>query len=190
MSDSKTTEKLLPILQQACEKFPQHANFPAAIVSVTEQALYLYEKNKLVAKYPVSTSRYGLGQTQGSNQTPLGVHCVQEKIGEGAVKGEIFQSRVPTQEVATIEYNDVCTEVECITSRILWLTGLEPGVNQGKNSEGLCVDSYDRFIYIHGTHEEGLIGQAASIGCVRMKNSDVIDLFDHLVVSSLVIIES
>ena len=89
---------------------------------------------------------------------------------------------------ATIEYDAVNTNNECITSRILWLAGLEDGLNKGKNADGDCVDSHDRYIYIHGTHEEGLIGQAASIGCVRMKNADVIDLFDRLVVSSLVVI--
>ena len=190
MSDNKTAEELLPILQQTFEKYSSHAGFPAAMVKVNEQKLYLFENNKLIEEYPVSTSRHGVGQIEGSNMTPLGVHCIQEKIGAKAKCGEIFLSREPTHTIAAIENNAVNTEEECITSRILWLSGMEEGINKGKNAAGECVDSYDRFIYIHGTHEEGLIGQVASIGCVRMKNSDVIDVFDRLEVSSLVIILS
>jgi hypothetical protein len=180
---------LLPILQQACEKYPQHADFPAAIVSVSKQALYLFIKGSFVCSYPVSTSRNGVGQKEGSYQTPIGIHCVEEKIGADAEFAEIFLSRERTNSFASIENGAVCTEVECITSRILWLAGLEEGINKSKSPDGHNVDSYQRYIYIHGTHEEGLIGQTASIGCVRMKNADVIDLFDKLFVSSLVIIK-
>ncbi len=189
MSDSKTTEKLSPLLQLACEKYPQHAGFPAAIVNIKEQVLYLFENNKFVCSYPVSTSRHGVGQQEGSYQTPIGIHCVKEKIGAEAEIAEIFLSRERTNSFASIEHEAVCTEVECITSRILWLAGLENGINKAKNAQGQNVDSYERYIYIHGTDEEGLIGQAASIGCVRMKNEDVIDLFEKLFVSSLVIIK-
>lgn len=189
MSDSKTTEELLSLLQTACEKHPQHASFPAAIVSIEEQVIYLFENKKYVCSYPVSTSRYGVGQQEGSNQTPIGIHCVKEKIGAEAEFAEIFLSRETTNSIATIEHEAICTDIECITSRILWLTGLEEGVNKDKNADRHNVDSFERYIYIHGTHEEGLIGQAASIGCVRMKNTDVIDLFEKLYISSLVIIK-
>lgn len=188
MSDSKTAKELLPLLEKACEKYPQHADFPAAIVSISEQIIYLYSKGAFVCAYPVSTSRHGIGQEEGSYKTPIGVHCVKEKIGENADFAEIFLSRESTNSLATIEHNPICTEVDCITSRILWLEGLEEGVNKSCNSEGLNVDSYSRYIYIHGTHEEGLIGQVASVGCIRMKNNDVIELFEKLFVSSLVII--
>lgn len=189
MSDIHSAEMLLPVLQQACKKYPQHEEFPAAIVKISEQALYLFNHQKCVAKYSVSTSRYGEGQEEGTYKTPLGVHCVREKIGEGVKPCEIFSSREPSGNIACIELKEVSTDEDHITSRILWLSGLEPSVNQGKNSKGICVDSYERFIYIHGTHEEGLIGQPASIGCVRMKNEDVIHVFDQLSVSSIVIIE-
>ena len=189
MSNANTAEKLLPVLQQASEQYPQHTDFPAAIVSVSEQILFLYEKGLFVRSYPVSTSRYGVGQQEGSYQTPIGIHCVKEKIGAEAAFAEIFLSREQTNSFASIEHEAVCTEVECITSRILWLAGLEEGVNKSKDTLGQNIDSYERYIYIHGTHEEGLIGQAASIGCVRMKNEDVIDLFEKLFVSSLVIIK-
>ncbi len=190
MSDSKSAEKLLPLLQQAREQYPQYVDFATAIASGSEQTLSLFEKDSFVCSYPVSTSRHGVGQQEGSYQTPIGVHCIKEKIGAEAEYAEIFLSRVRTNSLASIEHEAVCTEVECITSRILWLEGLEEGFNKAKNSEGHNVDSYERYIYIHGTHEEGLIGQAASIGCVRMKNADVIDLFDKLLVSSLVIIKN
>ena len=188
-SDTKVAEELLPLLQQACEKYPQHADFPAAIVSVSEQTLYLFIKGAFDCSYSVSTSRNGIGQKEGSYQTPIGIHCVKEKIGSDAEFAEIFLSRERTNSFASIEHEPVCSEVECITSRILWLAGLEEGINKAKNPEGHNVDSYQRYIYIHGTHEEGLIGQAASIGCVRMRNADVIELFEKLFVSSLVIIK-
>ncbi len=189
MAENKTVDNLLHILQQACKKYPQHASFPAAIVSIEEQILYLFENNKYVCSYSVSTSRHGVGQQEGSNQTPIGTHCVKEKIGADAEYAEILISRETTNSIASIEHEAICTEIDCITSRILWLTGLEEGINKGKGADGQNVDSFERYIYIHGTHEEGLIGQAASIGCVRMKNTDVIDLFEKLFTSSLVIIK-
>ncbi|MFK7816968.1 MAG: L,D-transpeptidase [Gammaproteobacteria bacterium] len=185
----KTTAELLPLLKQACEEYPQHANLPAAIVNVSEQALYLYIEGSFEHCYPVSTSRHGIGQIEGSFKTPIGVHSVKEKIGEQAEFAEIFLSRERTNSLATIEPEAVCTDIDCITSRIFWLTGLENGVNKANNANGQNVDSYERYIYIHGTHEEGLIGQVASVGCVRMKNTDIIDLFDKLFVNSLVIIK-
>jgi len=188
MLDTKAAEKLLPLLQLACKNYPQHAEYPAAIIKVSEQSLYVFKNDECIAQYPVSTSRYGVGQAQESNQTPLGVHSVKEKIGGNAKPGEIFISRQPTNNTAAIEHNAVCTNEECITSRILWLSGMEQGINKGHRPNGVCVDSYERYIYIHGTHEEGLIGQTASIGCIRMKNADVIDLYNLLMISSLVII--
>ncbi len=190
MLASKSAEELLPLLQQACKNFPQHASFPAVIINASEQVLYLYINGSFSCSYPVSTSKHGIGQIEGSNQTPAGVHYVKEKIGEEAEFAEIFLSRERTNTQAQIESEAVCTDIDCITSRILWLAGLEDGVNKEKNASGQIVDSYERYIYIHGTHEEGLIGQTASIGCIRMKNTDVIDLFGKLFISSLVIIKN
>jgi len=190
MSEAKTAEELLPLLQQANEKFPKHANLSAVIISISKQTLYLYINDSFVCCYPVSTSRHGIGQVEGSYKTPIGIHCVKEKIGEGAEFAEIFLSRKRTKSIASIENEAVCTDMDCITSRIFWLAGLEESINKAKNVNGQVVDSYKRYIYIHGTHEEGLIGQPASVGCVRMKNNDVIDLFDKLIVSSLVIIKN
>jgi len=145
-------------------------------VDISEQKLYLfcrYENgNEEVKIYPVSTSKYGIGNQAGSNKTPLGLHKIKNKIGDGAPQGMIFKARQQTGRIANInaEIGDL------VTTRIMWLSGLEPGKNSGRG-----IDSYKRYIYIHGTAEENKIGQPASHGCVRMYNTDVIELFDRVV---------
>ena len=143
------------------------------IVDISEQRLYLYNNNNLVQSFPVSTSKYGEGQIENSFKTPLGLHEIKEKIGDKAPINTIFTARENTNKIAEILINSNDTEDDFVTSRILWLDGLENGINRG-----VGVDSYSRYIYIHGTHEEGLIGQKASHGCIRMFNNDVIELFD------------
>ena len=143
------------------------------IVDISEQRLYLYSNNDLIQSFPVSTSKYGEGQTENSFKTPLGLHEIKEKIGHKAPINTIFTARVNTNKRADVQIKQNDTEDDFVTSRILWLEGLEDGINRG-----LGVDSYNRYIYIHGTHEEGLIGQKASHGCIRMFNNDVIELFD------------
>ena len=143
------------------------------IVDISEQRLYLYNNDNLVQSFPVSTSKYGEGQIENSFKTPLGLHEIKIKIGDKAPINTIFTARVNTNKTAEIQITPNDTEDDFVTSRILWLDGLENGINRG-----FGVDSYSRYIYIHGTHEEGLIGQKASHGCIRMFNNDVIDLFD------------
>ena len=143
------------------------------IVDISEQRLYLYNNDNLVQSFPVSTSKYGEGQIENSFKTPLGLHEIKEKIGDKAPINTIFTARENTNKIAEIQINPNDTEDDFVTSRILWLDGLENGINRG-----VGVDSYSRYIYIHGTHEEGLIGQKASHGCIRMFNNDVIELFD------------
>lgn len=144
-------------------------------VNISEQLLYLYcsyaNGNEEVKTYPVSTSKYGIGNQVGSNKTPLGRHRIEKKIGDGAPLGMIFKARQPIGRISemNVEGDDI------ITTRIMWLKGLEPGKNSGRG-----IDSYRRYIYIHGTAEEHKIGQIASHGCVRMYNIDVIDLFDSV----------
>jgi lipoprotein-anchoring transpeptidase ErfK/SrfK len=141
-------------------------------VIVSQQKMYLVQNNKVLKVYPVSTSKFGIGNKQGSNQTPLGKHRVAKKIGEGAPLNTIFKNRVNTHEIAAIDHSEKGATQDVITSRILWLEGLEPGKNKGKR-----IDSFKRFIYIHGTSSEGLIGRPASNGCIRMLNKDVVELF-------------
>lgn len=153
------------------------------LVSIREQTLHLLEEDQVIRSWPVSTSRYGIGGQNDSMKTPTGAHRIAECIGDGAALHTIFKGRVSQAETAGIETEPHATGRECITTRILWLDGLEPGINKGGD-----MDSRQRYIYIHGTHEEGLVGQAASIGCIRMRGSDVIELFDRVSVDTLVLI--
>ena len=157
---------------------------PYIKVSDQQQKLFLIKAGKILQEYPVSTSRYGIGSEAGSNKTPQGKHKIIKKIGDEAPVGTIFRSRLNTGKIATIYTDTTDLEQDDVTTRILRLTGLEKGINQGGN-----VDSFQRYIYIHGTPEEGLIGQPASHGCIRMRNADVVQLFDAVEEGTLVVIE-
>lgn len=152
------------------------------IVKISEQKLYLMSGNKISKTYAVSTSKYGIGNKIKSKKTPLGIHLIAEKIGEGAPLGAVFDSRRRyTGKTSTIYTDDTRLNENYELTRIIWLEGMEPGINKGKG-----IDSYKRLIYIHGTAEEGLIGTPASIGCIRMKNSDVIELFSLVSIGMIV----
>ena len=144
-------------------------------IDISQQRLYLKKNDDLIKSYPISSSKYGEGSTENSNMTPLGLHVIKEKIGTDVPINTLFISRINTKRTVNIENSRNKTKDDHITSRILWLDGLEEGKNKGKG-----VDSYSRYIYIHGTHEEGLIGEKASHGCIRMLNNDVIDLYDYV----------
>ena len=145
-------------------------------VNISQQTVSLFEHNQFVKKYPCSTSRFGIGQIEGSNRTPLGLHRIAEKIGGGEPAGTVFQSREIVGHTSQPEFADAK-----ITTRILWLEGLEPGFNQGGN-----VDSHARYIYIHGTGDQASIGQPASHGCIQLADADLIPLFDLLPSGTLV----
>jgi L,D-transpeptidase catalytic domain len=145
-------------------------------VSVERQTLALFEDGKFAKEFPCSTSRFGIGQIEGSNRTPLGLHCVAEKIGGGVPAGTVFESRRAVGHTSEPEYADAK-----ITTRILWLEGLEPGFNQGAN-----MDSHSRYIYIHGTADQRSIGTPSSSGCVHLADADLIPLFDLLPSGTLV----
>jgi len=148
---------------------------PFIVVHIPAQELFYFKDGTLSARYPVSTAAKGIGNQSGSYQTPPGLHKVAEKFGDDAPRGMIFRGRVATGQIAEILTEPVKSDHDVITSRILWLDGLQEGVNRGPG-----IDSKSRYIYIHGTDEEGLIGQPASDGCVRMTNDDVIRLFDKV----------
>jgi len=132
-------------------------------VSVRDQRLILTRDGEELRSYPISTSRFGIGTGEGSLKTPLGRFHIVEKIGDGAAPGTIFKARV------ALGPDDPPPDTEdFITSRILWLDGLE---EENANTR-------DRFIYIHGTKHEDEIGTPASHGCIRMRNADVIELFE------------
>lgn len=134
----------------------------------------LWQEGKRIRTFPVSTSRFGLGIEEGSLKTPLGRFIIGEKIGHGQPKGTIFRGRVPLAQGEALPATE-----DWITSRILWLHGVDP---ENANTR-------DRYIYIHGTKHENTIGAPDSHGCVRMRNSDVIELFQLVEEGAAVTIE-
>src|SRR3984957_13235226 len=160
----------------ACEKHGIAPTQYALVISVADQTVSLFEQNNFVKKFSCSTSRFGIGQVEGSNQTPLGLHRIAEKIGDGEPPGTVFKSREVVGHVS-----DIGITSARITTRILWLEGLEPGFNQGGN-----VDSHDRYIYIHGTGDQTSIGRPDSSGCIHLADTDLIALFDLLPSGTLV----
>jgi lipoprotein-anchoring transpeptidase ErfK/SrfK len=139
----------------------------------------LWRQFRLVKRYRISSSRMGTGQAAGSNQTPLGLHRLAEKIGAGLPVGTVFRSREPIGLVSQGMPDAP------IAHRILWLEGLEPGLNRGDG-----VDSHDRYIYIHGIGDERNLGKPASIGCIHLAASDLLPLFDRIPEGTLVWIQS
>lgn len=152
-------------------------------VSIDAQKLYLIKNNIIIKSYSISSSEYGIGNKNGSNKTPLGLHTIARKIGEKTPINGRMIARVFTGETSIIYLDGSRSKTDDITSRILWLQGEEDGINKGEN-----IDSFKRYIYIHGTSEEGLIGQPASHGCIRLKNKDVIDLYKDVAIGTLVLI--
>ena len=150
-------------------------------VSISEQRLYLLDDGSIIRSYPISSSAYGEGQTENSFMTPLGSHEIKTKIGTNVDKYEFFVSRQHIPQKVNIIHEAIDSEDDFITTRMMWLTGLTEGFNKGEN-----IDSFNRFIYIHGTHEEGLIGKKASHGCIRMLNHDVLELFEMIPVKTAV----
>ena len=144
-------------------------------VSIRDQQLILKENEEPIRTYPVSTSRFGIGTEEGSFKTPVGRFRVAQKIGSDMPTGTVFVGRVPLQADAA----PPATE-DLVTSRILWLHGLDEH----------NANTRDRFVYIHGTKHEDKIGTAASHGCVRMRNADVIELFDMIDEGTSVVIEA
>lgn len=144
-------------------------------ISIAEQILTLYNDKEVVKQYRVSTARNGVGEINGSECTPRGRHVIRARIGGGVPVNTVFKGRRPTGEI----YNDTLGETfpdrDWILSRILWLSGLEPGKNRlGK------VDTMRRYIYIHGCPDSDVMGVPTSHGCIKMQNTDVIDLFDRV----------
>ncbi len=171
-----------PILNDLGKRFSQHSLDPLIIISASEQKLYLIENKRVSAGYVISTAEAGLGSRSGSNKTPLGVHRVAQKFGDKAAPGTIFKARQNTGRIAEIlTQPGARSKADNVTTRILWLSGMEPGVNKGGK-----VDSHARYIYIHGTDEEGRLGKPASHGCIRMSNRNVIELFDKVPPGTLV----
>jgi hypothetical protein len=148
---------------------------PRITVDVARQELVLLLPDGLVLRYAVSTAARGTGCLSGSFCTPTGAHRVRLKIGQDCPAGSVFRRRRPTGEVFGPELAALFPQRDWILTRILWLEGLEPGVNRGGE-----VDTLRRFVYIHGTADEHLVGQPASHGCIRMRDQDIAELFERV----------
>jgi lipoprotein-anchoring transpeptidase ErfK/SrfK len=154
------------------------------VVSIDQQKLWYFNQNSKI-EYKVSTARAGRGCVKDSLQTPTGLHRISEKIGVNAVSGMIFKARKPLGQT----WKEIpSTDDNLITSRILWLEGMEKGVNQGSDSNGKSVDTKQRFIYIHGTNQSEKLGTPNSHGCILLSDEDVIRLFDSVEIGTYVFI--
>ena len=154
------------------------------IISIKEQKLYLYSSsNAIVATYPISSSKYGIGQTENTNKTPLGLHRISQKIGGEHAKNSVFIGRRFTGEIYSEQLAQDNPHRDWILSRILRLSGMEVGFNiEGK------VDTFKRYIYIHGCPDSASFERPGSIGCIRMRNDDLIKLYDAVSENDLVYI--
>jgi lipoprotein-anchoring transpeptidase ErfK/SrfK len=150
-------------------------------VSLATQALELKRGDEVVRRYDVSTSKHGAGEQHGSHRTPRGRHLIRAKIGAGAPENTVFRRRRRTGEIYTPALAAAHPERDWILTRILWLSGTEVG----KNRLG-SVDTMRRYVYIHGTPDSEPLGIPGSIGCIRMRNRDIIELFDLVPAGTIV----
>ena len=150
-------------------------------VSIKLQQLTLLINTKVIKVYSVSTALKGIGQNKNSFQTPIGLHYIRAKIGKDLPALSIFESRRPTGEIWSKDNAALAPKGDWVLSRIMWLSGKEFGINRLGNS-----DTMQRYIYIHGTHDESELGSPLSHGCIRMSNDDVIELFDLVTAGTIV----
>lgn len=154
-------------------------------VSIPEQKLYLKKEDKLFKMYAISTAKNGVGGKFGSEQTPRGRHIIRAKIGSNAPINAVFVGRRQTGEIYSPDLRSASPERDWILTRILWLSGLEPGLNRLGD-----VDTMRRYIYIHGTPDDVDMGVPGSRGCIRMRNHDIIELFDLIPAGTPLIIHA
>jgi L,D-transpeptidase YbiS len=152
-------------------------------IDLTRQRLRLLRGNETLHACAVSTGANGTGEINGSGMTPRGLHVVRARIGAGAPNGAVFRGRRATGEVWSPELHAQHPKRDWILSRILWLSGLE----RGRNRLG-CVDTFRRYIYLHGTPAAFALGTPASHGCVRMANDDIMAVFEHVPVGTRVLL--
>lgn len=154
------------------------------IVNVKKQELQCWNNEQLKSSYSISTAKNGVGENQGSECTPRGQHIIRAKIGNGAAINSIFVGRRFTNEIFNEDLRKQFPERDWILTRILWLSGTELGINRLGN-----VDTMRRFIYIHGCPDKDLMGQPSSHGCIKMRNSELIELFNKVDVGTFVTIK-
>lgn len=153
-------------------------------ISTQLQQLEIIINSKITKSYPISTAKNGIGEIKGSECTPCGCHRVRAKIGDAQPLNSVFVGRRPTGEIYNVELAKTFPHRDWILTRILWLDGLEAGKNRYGN-----VHTASRYIYIHGCPDELINGQPESHGCIRMKNADILDLFNRIPVGTKVFID-
>jgi hypothetical protein len=178
-----TSEMSLDRANKACARLGIKPGERILAVRISTATLQFHRSGALVKSYGISTSKQPPSNVRNSLGTPRGLHEIAERIGAGQPPGMVFKSRVSTGRHFS-EVEDADTNTNLITSRILWLRGLEPGVNAGGE-----VDTYSRYIYIHGTNHEDRIGEPMSAGCVLMRNLEIVELFEEVRKGDLVWIE-
>lgn len=153
-------------------------------IIISEQRLYVIDGAHKVVSYLISSAKKGAGEIKGSEQTPRGSHIIRAKIGAGCLINTVFKGRRPTGEIYSPDFMQTFPERDWILTRILWLSGLE----KGKNRLGDC-DTMRRYIYIHGCPDQVPIGIPLSHGCIRMRNEDILELFDRVTAGTQVLIQ-
>jgi len=169
-------------VSKTCQRLGIKSAERILFVRISTQTMQFYHRGELVRSFVISTSLRPPSNLKNSLGTPRGLHEIAERIGAGQPTGMVFKGRVPTGRHFS-EFSEADCKTNLITSRILWLRGLEPGVNQGGD-----VDTHDRYIYIHGTHHEDRLGQPQSSGCIQMANLDLIALYEEIRTSDQVLI--
>ena len=153
-------------------------------ILLRDQILQLYDDCSIVRSYLISSGKKGIGEEMGSEKTPRGAHRIRAKIGNGQETNTVFVGRRPTGEIYTHEMKTAQPERDWILTRIMWLCGMEPGFNRFGN-----VDTMRRYIYIHGCPDEDLMGIPSSHGCIKMRNDEIIELFNQVSVGTPVLIK-
>ena len=156
-------------------------------ISISAQLLTLLDGEKTLKQYLISTAKNGAGEKMDSECTPRGKHIIAEKIGADCEINSVFVGRVPTGEIYESGLRELHPERDWILTRILWLSGEEAGKNKGVK-DGKSLDSHERYIYIHGTPDDVLMGQPGSRGCIRMRNAEIVELFELIDVGTEVTI--
>jgi hypothetical protein len=182
--DAFTMETPMERVTKTCDRLGIKPAARLMTVRLDTQTLQFHREGQLVKSYAVSTSRRPPSNIKDSLGTPSGLHEIAERIGDGQPPGMVFKSRIPTGRHFS-ELPDTGPDANLITTRILWLRGLEPGVNRDGQ-----VDTYARYVYIHGTNLEDRLGERLSAGCVLMRNLDVIELYDQVRVGDMVWIQA
>lgn len=163
-------------------------NTPSININLRTQVLELRTRENKIKQYQVSTAANGAGEQLNSFCTPRGRHIIRAKIGGGAPLGSVFIARRPSGEIYKADIKNAaerdCQDRDWILTRILWLSGCETGKNRGGE-----VDTMRRYIYIHGAPDKIKMGIPGSNGCIRMRNTDVVELFDAVAVGTLVVID-